>query len=211
MDREEHNCADEPEKTKGDKEQECVFHCSSIPQVCKNCFFASCILSAMKHDSDPTRFEKIANFIGSIFPSVRTVADVGGGGGELAGLLALYFGYEVDVIDPEGKTSSLYTTRRRLFSPNMADNYDLIVGVYPDEATKDIVACATLKPVIIMPCCNYWDDSKIYTYGQLVDGIELALLQVSAKVERHILPITSSKNIILCSFAKSLFEKPLSL
>jgi len=57
------------------------------------------------------------------------------------------------------------------YASQMADYYDLIVGLHPDEATREVVESAVYKPVLIVPCCNHWDITQKLGSKELVKSI----------------------------------------
>jgi hypothetical protein len=120
---------------------------------------------------DPCRFVALAQWIKKNFPNVKTVCDVAGGCGELTVELNK-LGYDATTIEPRVKKykksirkavrkNKLVLPKReqRFFDISIADQYDLIVGLHPDGATKDIAESALLRPVVLVPCCNIgWND-----------------------------------------------------
>lgn len=109
---------------------------------------------------DPIRFEAIANFVRDHFGrDVRYIADVAGGQGMLSRFLNKQ-GYEAEVIDPRGWTLTGVNSRPEEYDVSMADYYDLIIGLHPDEALRPVVESAKVRPVIVVPCCNFWDRSQ---------------------------------------------------
>ena len=119
---------------------------------------------------DSHRFRILADLISRNFKPCK-VADVAGGGGMLSFMLAQK-GFDCTVIDPRKtdlpkeyrlktrRGQKGFTRQRKLFSCNDIDEYDLIVGLHPDEATKEICLSAKKKPCIIVPCCNHWNGTK---------------------------------------------------
>ena len=110
---------------------------------------------------DNNRFTVFANFIAANFHPCR-VADVAGGSGCLSLELAKR-GFECVIIDPrskrkrEARQSGLQPRRlRKQFTADMAVDFDLIVGLHPDEATEEICKAAHVCPVVLVPCCNHW-------------------------------------------------------
>lgn len=122
---------------------------------------------------DRCRFAILASFIERNFPPSRfpRVADVAGGTGMLS-LELLRLGYRATVIDPprSGLPKGVRKQERkgalksgRLLTP-MFDNkpvgqadlsdFDLLVGLHPDEATEPLVYLAQQTPVVLVPCCN---------------------------------------------------------
>lgn len=109
---------------------------------------------------DPARFEEVAGYVGNNFGrGVRYVADVAGGQGMLSRFLNKQ-GYEAEVIDPRGWTLPGVSSRPEEYEAGMADYYDLIVGLHPDQALRPVIESARVRPVLVVPCCNFWDRSQ---------------------------------------------------
>lgn len=116
---------------------------------------------------DRHRFEVVASFVQRNFPPPLSIADVAGGQGNLSFILAQE-GYKCTIIDPRNTDLSKNERRmrsrkgirfkriRKEFTPEMAGNFDLIIGLHPDEATEAICQAAKTKPVVLIPCCRYW-------------------------------------------------------
>ena len=130
---------------------------------------------------DSRRFEVLAKFIMKNFVPC-SVADVAGGQGYLSFALTQH-GYSCTVIDPR-KTNLSKKERqiarckniefRRLqkeFEPEMAYEYDLIVGLHPDQATEAICEAALIKSCIIVPCCQYWSGIENHGSPNLAETI----------------------------------------
>lgn len=105
---------------------------------------------------DPLRFEVVADFVASRFPDARTAADVVGGQGRLARLLSKQRNIDCEVIDPRGWVLRGVSSRPEEYSASMADYYDLVIGLHPDEALREVVMSARVRPVVVVPCCNFW-------------------------------------------------------
>jgi hypothetical protein len=148
---------------------------------------------------DPARFRVLADFVGQQFGGeVRFVADVAGGQGLLARELAKRHRFEVDVIDPRpGKLAGVHR-RPEAFRSSMADYYDLIIGLHPDEATTEIVLAATCRPVVLVPCCNFWSDERLGR-DALLQSIERHYATAGVVSSRHRLDFKGPKNIALVS------------
>lgn len=116
---------------------------------------------------DPARFEIVADFIGQRFPAARYVADVAGGQGMLARILAKRYGMDCDVIDPRGWTLKGVSSRAEEYSADLADYYDLVVGLHPDEALRPVVESARVRPTVVFPCCNFWDRTRKLSQADL--------------------------------------------
>lgn len=121
---------------------------------------------------DTSRFEVVAEFIADRFGrSVRYIADVAGGQGMLSRVLNKRHGYEAEVVDPRGWALRGVKARAASFDSNDASYYDLIVGLHPDEATRAVVEAASIRPAVLVPCCNFWDRSKRLGRNALIDAI----------------------------------------
>lgn len=111
---------------------------------------------------DPARFQVVAQYVGSRFDGdVRYVADVAGGQGMLAKLLSKHYGFEAEVIDPRGWTMKGVTGRVETYTAAMADYYDLVIGLHPDQAIREVARSALARPVVLVPCCNFWSEEKL--------------------------------------------------
>lgn len=111
---------------------------------------------------DPARFEVAARFIADRFPDARYVADVAGGQGMLTRILRKRFGFDAEVIDPRGWALKGVPARAETFTAVMADYYDLVVGLHPDQALRSVVEAAGKVTVLVVPCCNFWTrDSRL--------------------------------------------------
>jgi hypothetical protein len=80
----------------------------------------------------------------------------------------------------------------------MATYYDLIVGLHCDEALREVAASALVRPVVLVPCCNFWSDEKLGT-KELLGAIENYYLENKVKVNRITLPFHGPKNVALVS------------
>jgi len=121
---------------------------------------------------DAGRFEEVAGFIYERFGgSVQYIADVAGGQGALTRLLNKKHNYQSEVIDPRGYALKGVPHRTDAYSPAMASYYDLIVGLHPDEATRAVAESAFVRPVLVVPCCNFWDPTQKLGAAALVDAV----------------------------------------
>lgn len=120
---------------------------------------------------DPQRFAAVADFVASRFPEARTAADVAGGQGMLARLLSKQHNVACDVIDPRGWVLRGVSGRAEEYAASMADYYDVVVGLHPDEALREVVASARVRPVVVIPCCNFWTRDRRLGRDELLTAI----------------------------------------
>lgn len=120
---------------------------------------------------DPARFEVVADFVAERFADARYVADVAGGQGMLARRLSKHHGYTCEVIDPRGWTLKGVPGRAEPYLADMADYYDLVIGLHPDEALRPVVESARVRPVLVVPCCNFWTRSCRLGRSELLQAI----------------------------------------
>lgn len=149
---------------------------------------------------DPQRFDVLADFVAERFGnSVKTVADVAGGQGVLARALRKRANYHCEVVDPRGWTIKGVRARREEFVPAMAPYYDLIVGLHPDEALRAVAQAATLRPVVLIPCCNFWSEQPLGR-DELVAAVEDYYRSVQVRFERVTFRFRGPKNIGVISW-----------
>src|SRR6476659_1341809 len=113
-------------------------------------------MSRHRFHGDPARFDTVAEFVAERFPDARYVADVAGGQGMLTRILRKRMGLEAEVVDPRGWTLKGVPARAECYDASMADYYDLVVGLHPDEALRSVVESAVTSAVLVVPCCNFW-------------------------------------------------------
>jgi len=149
---------------------------------------------------DPERLAVLADFIAQNYKvKVQTIADVAGGQGMLCRILNKRYNFECEVIDPRGFTLVGVSGRAEEYKRELADYYDLIVGLHPDEATKELAYSALKKPVILIPCCNFWDRERKLGRDALLNEIEKFYRENNVKYERVIFGFEGPKNIGLIS------------
>lgn len=150
---------------------------------------------------DPKRFEVVADFVNEYFgKKVKYIADVAGGRGMLSRVLNKKYNYESEVIDPRGYTLVGVTNRKEEYSSEFASFYDLIIGLHPDEATKEVAKSALVKPTILIPCCNFWDQTKKLGRDALLEEISKYYLENDIKFEQVNFDFEGPKNIGLVTF-----------
>jgi hypothetical protein len=151
-------------------------------------------MSRHRCHGDPARFEVVAEFIAERFPHARYVADVGGGQGMLTRILRKRLGVDAEVIDPRGWTLTGVPARVEAFDASMADYYDLVVGLHPDEALRSVVESAAKSAVLVIPCCNFWSRETKLGRDQLIERIAEFHNSHGGKSERVVLDFRGPKN-----------------
>ena len=148
---------------------------------------------------DPQRFEVVADFIAARYGNtIHYIADVAGGKGILTRLLAKKKNFTCELIDPRRTVLNGIDHRPEQFDPEMADYYDLLVGLHPDGALRQLGEAACLRPAVIIPCCNFWDAQRRGQY-ELLEAIEDFYRQHSVRFERIELDFKGPKNIAIVS------------
>lgn len=156
-----------------------------------------------KFHGDPARFEVVADFVAQRFGGkVKYAADVAGGQGMLARFLNKKYNIETEVIDPRGYTLVGIKNRKEEYNADMAGYYDLIIGIHPDEALKEVVNSALVRPVVLIPCCNFWSREEKLGRDALLVKIEEFYKEHGVKFERVVFPFEGPKNIGLVSEPK---------
>ena len=150
----------------------------------------------VKCHGDEARFEEVAAFVYDRFGhSVRYIADVAGGQGLLSRILNKKYNYDAEVIDPRHYQLVGVKNRECEYRSEMAGFYDLIVGLHPDEATRDVVESAKTRPVLVVPCCNFWDRSRKLGAKELVAEIAKWLDESGIRYEIVTFRFKGPKNV----------------
>ena len=146
------------------------------------------------------RFDVVADFVFSTYGKrIKYIADVAGGQGMLTRILRKKYNYEAEVVDPRGITLVGVPGIKTLFDKDLAYNYDLIIGLHPDDATRAVAEGATIKPAILIPCCNFWDQTRTLGRDALLDEISKFYDENNVKYRKVTFDFNSSKNIGLVS------------
>jgi hypothetical protein len=151
-------------------------------------------MSRHRFHGDPARFDIVAEFVADRFPDAQYVADVAGGQGMLTRILRKRFGFEAEVIDPRGWTLKGVPARAENYDASMADYYDVVVGLHPDEALRDVVESADRSAVLVVPCCNFWTRETKLGRDELIEEIEVFHNARGGTTERTVLNFTGPKN-----------------
>ena len=147
---------------------------------------------------DPKRFDAVADFIEERFNGqIRYIADVAGGMGVLTRLLSKK-NFACELIDPRRTVLKGITHRPEKFRVEMADYYDLLVGLHPDGALRELGEAALIRPAVMIPCCNFWDDQR-RGQRELLEAIEDFYRQHAVQFERVVLDFKGPKNIAIVS------------
>jgi|ETNmetMinimDraft_23_1059889.scaffolds.fasta_scaffold03299_3 hypothetical protein len=161
--------------------------------------------------NDTRRFPAFANFIHETYPHAKTVADVGGGHGNLSYYLR-ELGHDATIIDTHEahlprklqralrkqsvKQGRLIEIPRVVGKVQDVDlrPFDIIVGLHPDDATEHAVreAIKLGKDFAIVPCCVFPIDGVKRTQENWRDY----LASLSTDICSAMLPIDGA-NIVL--------------
>ena len=148
---------------------------------------------------DPQRFEILADFIATRYGNtVQSIADVAGGKGILTRMLTKKKNFACELIDPRRTVLKGIEHRATQFEPDMADYYDLLVGLHPDGALRQLGEAALVRPAVIIPCCNFWDAQRRGQY-ELLTAIEDFYREHSVRFERIELGFKGPKNVAIIS------------
>jgi len=148
---------------------------------------------------DPARFDVLAKYVYERYGrSVQYIADVAGGQGMLTRILNKQYNYQCEVIDPRGWVLKGVPNRAEEFDPRMAEYYDLVIGLHPDEAMRQVAEAALVRPAIMIPCCNFWSEEKLGR-DALVDAVADYYDQHGVCYERVTFRFRGPKNIGLVS------------
>ena len=150
------------------------------------------------------RFDVVADFIFQTYGrSITYIADVAGGQGMLSRILRKKYNYEAEVVDPRGFTLKGVPCNQAMFNAKLAPHYDLIVGLHPDEATRAVAEGACVRPAILIPCCNFWDQSQKLGREALLAEISKFYDANQVEYARVVFDFASSKNVGLVSRPKA--------
>jgi hypothetical protein len=150
----------------------------------------------IKCHGDESRFEIVAEYIYARFGSdIKHIADVAGGRGLLSRILNKKYNYRAEVIDPRGYVLKGVPSLQVGFSSEMAEFYDLIVGLHPDGATREVAESAAYRPILLVPCCNEWDRSQKLGSRELIQAIVEYLNQKDIPNETVTFRFKKPKNI----------------
>lgn len=148
---------------------------------------------------DPKRFDVVADFVIEKFGgTVKYIADVAGGKGILTRILSKRGNFVCELIDPRPTSIKGIKHRFETFNADMAEYYDLLIGLHPDEALPELMKSALIRPVVLIPCCNFLDNQK-RGYRELLEVIEDFYCNNSVGYKRFVLDFKGPKNIAIVS------------
>jgi len=148
---------------------------------------------------DPRRFDAVADFVIDRFEGkAKYVADVAGGKGLLTRLLSKKGNFVCELIDPRPIVIKGIRHRHERFTADMAEYYDLLIGLHPDDALRELAKAALVRPVVLIPCCNFWDNQKRGN-KELLEAIENFYRQNSVRFEKVALDFKGPKNVAIVS------------
>ena len=149
---------------------------------------------------DPRRFDVVADFVIDRFgrKDVEYIADVAGGKGLLTRTLSKKGNFVCELIDPRKTVLKGIHHRSEQFRAGMADYYDLLIGLHPDDALRELANAALVRPVVLVPCCNFWDDER-RGKEELLAAIEDFYRENSVHFERITLDFKGPKNVAIVS------------
>ncbi len=145
----------------------------------------------------PERFDVVADLVADRFHGCRFAADVAGGQGMLARRLAKAHNIETEVIDPRGWVLTGVASRQEEFLASMAPYYDVIVGLHPDQAIREVVGAAAMRPTLLVPCCNFWDTEQRLGRDELLAAVTEHHRGIGGTVEQLELAFRGPHNLAL--------------
>lgn len=150
----------------------------------------------IKCNGSEERFEEIARFVYDRFGnSIKYIADVARGQEMLSRILSKKYNYDVEVIDPRHYQIVGVKNRECYYKSDMAGYYDLIIGLHPDGAIRDVVEFAKTRQVLVVPCCNFWDKTKKLGTKEMIVEISKWLDENKIKYEIITFKFKGPKNI----------------
>ena len=155
----------------------------------------------VKCNGDEARFEEVAEFVYKRFGnSIKYIADVAGGQGMLSRILNKKYNYDTEVIDPRHYQVVGVKNRECEYKSDMAGFYDLVIGLHPDEAIRDVVESSKTCPILVIPCCNFWDRSKKLGTKEMVIEISKWMDENNIKYEIVTFNFKGPKNIGILTY-----------
>lgn len=155
----------------------------------------------IKCNGSEERFEEIARFVYDRFGnSIKYIADVARGQEMLSRILSKKYNYDVEVIDPRHYQIVGVKNRECYYKSDMAGYYDLIIGLHPDGAIRDVVESAKTRQVLVVACCNFWDKTKKLGTKEMIVEISKWLDENKIKYEIITFKFKGPKNIGILTY-----------
>lgn len=155
----------------------------------------------IKCNGSEERFEEIARFVYDRFGnSIKYIADVARGQEMLSRILSKKYNYDVEVIDPRHYQIVGVKNRECYYKSDMAGYYDLIIGLHPDGAIRDVVESAKTRQVLVVLCCNFWDKTKKLGTKEMIVEISKWLYENKIKYEIITFKFKGPKNIGILTY-----------
>lgn len=155
----------------------------------------------IKCNGSEERFEEIARFVYDRFGnSIKYIADVARGQEMLSRILSKKYNYDVEVIDLRHYQIVGVKNRECYYKSDMAGYYDLIIGLHPDGAIRDVVESAKTRQVLVVPCCNFWDKTKKLGTKEMIVEISKWLYENKIKYEIITFKFKGPKNIGILTY-----------
>ena len=155
---------------------------------------------------DSRRFDLFSKVIERNFPPKQYpyVADVAGGKGYLQTALR-ESGYNVTTFDKrKGKRNrpGRFQYQYRYFDEKIKDEFDLLVGMHPDEATDVIIVEAAKRnvPFVVCPCCVkpsavlYWGK---HSYGYWMKHLRKLAVERKFQITETVLPMDGKNQVLI--------------
>lgn len=158
---------------------------------------------------DRRRFDLFADLIQRLVPdrSAR-IADVAAGKGYLSWALRQRGFKHTTPFEPNPRRGGQVTRlgmHVRDFTPGLARDYDVLVGMHPDDATDCILSGAAIArtTAIVVPCCtrprawSYWGQRR--SYVEWMQHLTLRSQQAGLSIRETTLPMTGRNRVLVAS------------
>lgn len=159
---------------------------------------------------DSNRFDRFAEYIAKSVEHARTIdqnrylnprtmriVDVAGGENGLLNQSLRKWGFEnVTTIDPVFRNPYVHGFSE-MFTSDMGREFDLVVGMHPDEATGEILKSARDTQVILVPCCNHLYENNRCRRGSVNDGIRKFLTKNSIPFSEGTIRMNGANNFFI--------------
>lgn len=156
---------------------------------------------------DSRRFEQFAELISKHFPPkyYKSIADIAGGKGYLQIALKEKGYHNIITFDKRKKKKRApfgnLNFRYQFFNSNIKEEFDLLVGLHPDEATDVIITEAIKRniPFIVCPCCvkpYAIMFNQQYNFTNWINHLKRIAIKAGYRIKENYLKMTG-KNLVL--------------